>query len=173
MADRPVCRAAPAPLVNRLPTKSLEDLYRTHAGWLRRALSRRLRTSSIDVEDIVQDTYIRASRYSDSEARQHPKALLFRIGLNLAHDQIRRDARMPSNDVEPTADIATDGEQEYLLMLKQTILDLPPDLRNVFLLSRFSSMTNAEIARHLGVSVKTVEYRMRKALVACSDRLAR
>jgi RNA polymerase sigma factor (sigma-70 family) len=79
---------------------------------------------------------------------------------------------MPANDLATLDDIALEGDQEYLLALKRTILSLPPDLRHVFVLSRFTAMTNVQIAEQLGVSVKTVEYRMRKALLLCAERLA-
>lgn len=152
---------------------ALENLYRSHVAWLRRALGHRLGNNTVDVDDIVQDTYIRIARYGDDDAGRHPKALLLRIALNLARDQIRRSAQMPANDLDSIEDVALDGDQEYVLALKHTILSLPPDLRNVFLLSRFTAMTNVQIAEHLGVSVKTVEYRIHKALLHCSDRLAK
>ena len=37
-------------------------------------------------------------------------------------------------------------------------------VRETFHLSRFRNMTNEEVARELGISVKTVEYRMSSAL---------
>lgn len=173
MADHPFSapgRAKSSPV--REPG-SLESLYRLHVAWLRRALGHRLGGHPVDVEDIVHDAYIRVARYSEEDAGRHPKALLLRIALNLARDQIRRNARMPASDLDSARDIALDGDQEYVLALKRTIFSLPPDLRNVFLLSRFTAMTNVQIAEHLGVSVKTVEYRVHKALLHCSDRLAK
>ncbi|MDM7955793.1 RNA polymerase sigma factor [Blastomonas sp.] len=152
--------------------RAIETLYRTHVDWLRRALGYRLGNHGIDVDDIVHDAYIRIARYSDEDSIHHPKALLLRIALNLARDQMRRDSKLPANDLDPFEEIASEGDQEYLLALKGIILSLPPDLRNVFLLSRFTAMTNVQIAEHLGVSVKTVEYRMRKALLHCAERLA-
>ncbi len=151
----------------------LESLYRNHFAWLRRALRYRLGSAAIEIDDVIQDTYLRVARYSDEDAGLRPKALLLRIALNLAKDQFRRNARMPANDFDRVDEIAIEGDQEYLLALKQTILNLPPDLRSIFLLSRYTAMTNAQIAKQLGVSIKTVEYRMRKAILLCSEQLER
>lgn len=173
MADQPMhpqSRDTPAIAASN---PGLECLYRSHLAWLKRALRYRLGGGAIEIDDVIQDTYIRVARYTDADTHHRPKALLLRIALNLARDQFRQKARMPANDVDRTDDISVEGDQEYLLALKQTILSLPPDLRSVFLLSRYTAMTNAQIAKHLGVSVKTVEYRMRKALLHCSEQLER
>lgn len=172
MADQPLTVSGSGPARTRRRRGGIEGLYRSHVGWLRRALGHRLGGDTADIDDIVQDAYIRVARYSEEDAQRYPRALLLRIALNLAKDQKRQDARMAANDTAALEDIAVPGDQEYLLALKRTILSLPPDLRHVFLLSRFSAMTNAQIAEHLGVSVKTVEYRMRKALLLCAERLA-
>lgn len=49
-------------------------------------------------------------------------------------------------------------------LLKQAIDRLPPKCREVFLLSRFSNMSYKEIAASLGISAKTVENQLGKAL---------
>ena len=56
-------------------------------------------------------------------------------------------------------------------MLKQIILALPEAERQVLLMSRFEGMPHAAIARALGISVKTVEWRMSRALARCAAHL--
>lgn len=48
--------------------------------------------------------------------------------------------------------------------IEKAIQDLPENYQETFKLSRFGELTNAQIANHLGVSVKTVEYRISQAL---------
>lgn len=48
--------------------------------------------------------------------------------------------------------------------VRNAIHQLPDDCREVFLLHRTKHLKYAEIANQLGVSVKTIEYRMSKAL---------
>ena len=156
--------------VNRLDAAdctSIETLYRQHSGWLARALSARFRTTAIEVDDIVQETYERVARYESSEAARNPKALLMRIAVNLARDHMRKNvvrgglAPMEDADFET---IPSPGDQHHLLQIKQSLLALPPIYRDVFVLNRFTGLTYGEIASHVGISVKAVEWRMSRAL---------
>lgn len=153
---------------------TLDRLYRRYAGWLARALALRLRTTPLEVDDIVQETWIRMARYAPADAERQPRSLLLRIAVNLARDQMRRSAVRgtpeAAND-EEMPELASAADQHEMLLLKQTILALPPLYRDVFVLSRFTGLTYEEIASHVGVSVKTVEWRMSKALAMCAQRL--
>jgi RNA polymerase sigma-70 factor (family 1) len=56
------------------------------------------------------------------------------------------------------------GTKDYHGLLEKGLEELPPKCREVFVLSRFSHMTYKEIASGLGISVKTVENQLGKAL---------
>lgn len=143
-------------------------IYRRHARWLGSVLRRQLGSEAGDAEDLVQETYIRAARYDDEAINQNPKALLRQIAVNLARDHMRRNVvrggRAVTFDEQSGHAAAIDPAQESELLLKQLVLGLPKTYRDVFLLSRFTQMTYDEIACHQGVSIKTVEWRMSKAL---------
>lgn len=49
-----------APLPDRKP-RCVDDLYRTHSGWLRRRILSRF--GDVMADDIVQETYIRIAPY--------------------------------------------------------------------------------------------------------------
>lgn len=156
--------------------RGLEGLFRDHAEWLRGILRRRLRAPPADIDDIVQDTYLRVAR-QPADSIGHPKAFLARTALNLFRDAHRRDAvrarhrQAASETPPPAADPGGLSEQEARVELTRLIADMPEPYRDVFALSRFGHMTNADIATRLSLSVKTVEWRMGKALAFCMSRL--
>lgn len=154
--------------------QQLEQMYRSHAGWLRVLVTHRLRAQPTDVDDIVQDAWLRAAG-CEVDNIQHPKAFLSQTALNLFRDRKRRDAVRQQHRESVTADQGGDrhgmSEQEAVLELERIVLDLPEKIRDVFVLSRFRHMSNAEIATTLGISIKTVEWRMGKALALCTSRL--
>lgn len=154
---------------------SVEDLYRDHGEWLRRLIAGRLRLQPADVDDIVQDTWVRAARPIAAEIT-HPRAFLFQTALNLFRDAKRREAVRQQHSWAAPVDHgggASHGmsEQEATVDLERIVLGLPDKLRDVFVLSRFRHMTHAEIAASLDISIKTVEWRMGKALALCMSRL--
>lgn len=154
-----------------------DDLFRRHADWLRRLLSRRLRVQPADIDDLIQETYLRATRKPEAQI-SHPKAFLSQIALNLFRDAKRREAVRADHRRSVQSDAAQERgpapgllEQEAAVELVRLITDMPEPYRDVFTLSRFRHMTNRDIAEHLGLSVKTVEWRMGKALDYCLSRL--
>lgn len=60
------------------------------------------------------------------------------------------------------SDIFAGKEVEKLLA--RSMEQMKPKVRETFHLSRFRQMTNIQVADHLGISVKTVEYRIAAAL---------
>lgn len=155
---------------------SLAQWFARDAQWLHGLLRRNFRLAPAEADDLVQDTWLRLIRKPPAEI-SHPRALLSHIALNLFRDSRRREQRRVDHlhlvatnerhDMVPGALV----EQEADYLLERIILDLPQPLRDVFMLSRFGRMTNRDIAEHLGIAVKTVEWRIGKALDLCMSKL--
>lgn len=168
LIKRPVNIVTEAKQLEAGAQDGMNRLYRLYAVWL----SRRLRTR-VDADaaaDVVQETYLRIAPYVTQDIR-HPKAFLLRIALNLVRDESRKQAR---RELAGTLQISTDAEaapQFDQVLLAEIIGSMPQLYRDVFALSRFGGMTYHEIAKVLGISVKTVEWRMSRALEHCASRL--
>jgi RNA polymerase sigma-70 factor (ECF subfamily) len=156
--------------------QSVEHLYRSHGAWLLGALRRRFGNAVLEIaEDLVQETYLRLAPRNIAADIQRPRALLMRIASNLALDHFRRrsvDARALARlERTPAPSPHQRSAAEAAIELREVILGLPEPLRDVFVLSRFGGLTYEEIAHHLDLSVKTVEWRMTRALAECAERL--
>lgn len=151
-----------------------EDLYRDHADWLATTLRRRFGPEA--AEDLAQETWLRLLASDAASRVRSPRAFLLRIAANLMIDRRRRRARRPEVGAAEApagagAGAAQGADQLELLALKQAVLGLPTPLRDVFVLSRYEGMTYQSIAAHLNISVKTVEWRMSRALALCAEQL--
>ncbi|KRF02094.1 hypothetical protein ASG87_11465 [Frateuria sp. Soil773] len=134
--------------------------------------------SEADAQDAAQESMVRLMRYRERQPVEAWKPLLYRIAINVVHDQARRrqsrhgESHQPLDEEvcelpadEPTHEQRVAGEQE-LAVIRELILRLPERCRQVYLLNRIEGMSYSEIARHCGISVKAVEKHVAKALVA-------
>jgi RNA polymerase sigma-70 factor (ECF subfamily) len=71
------------------------------------------------------------------------------------------DSLMNNGDDYPLSELI---ETEMMEMLERAITKLPPQCRNIFIMSREREMTHQEIARDLNVSVNTVHTQIKRAL---------
>ncbi|MBI4428910.1 MAG: sigma-70 family RNA polymerase sigma factor, partial [Ignavibacteriales bacterium] len=117
--------------------------------------------------DIIQETFLRVWNHRLTLRPELPfLALLFRISRNLVRDHAKYDAvrRKLEADIPRLSATVSNGPEESLRsnILQERLSEavrtkLPAKCREIFLLSRIEGMSNAEISRHLGISVKTVE----------------
>lgn len=156
---------------------SLADVYKRLAGELRHFL--RGRRGADDAEDLVQDSFVRLLETGRTQEIANPRAWLYRTGANLAadardHRRVRATVHVDDADVEAVADRRADPARvvEARQQAKQVwaaLQTLPEACRHAFLLNRFDGMSQREIALHLGLSEKTVERHVLRALAACQQ----
>lgn len=147
----------------------VDALYRTYGNWVVAFIARRF---GRDVaEDLAQETFLRLAKHPMDW--RSPKALLARMALNAAQDHLRREQALKRPRLvagEDAPEGITLPDQHETLLHRQVVAKLPRNLRDVYVLSRFGGLTYADIATHLGISVKTVEKRMTQALKLCMAR---
>ena len=118
-----------------------------------------------DVEDVVQDCFVRLLEASVEP--RNVRAWLYAAVRNRCIDLLRQS----SHSVEPLTvgqEAATDEDQQERSLrearLWEAIDALPARCREVFLLSKRDGLSYAQIAQRLGLSEKTVEHQVSKAL---------
>jgi len=152
----------------------LITLHARYAEWFKSRLVKRYGPQ--DAEDLIQETWLRLSSHRPEAEIRHPRAFLLRVAANLAADRSARRSKRSQyleqsgvfGDHWSVLPTQTEG-----LLVKELILGLPEPLRDVFLLSRLDGLTNAQIGERLGISPKTVEWRMTRALAHCAAQLRR
>ena len=150
--------------------------YAALVGSAERILGRR------DVaEEIVQDVMLEMWRRRETLAVEDSlRGYLFRATRNRSLNHLRHGAIEKRAEPELAANRAESGssahaalvEEEIEVAVKRAVADLPARCREVFELSRVHGLRYPEIATTLGISVKTVEAQMGKALRLLRERLA-
>ena len=148
------------------PSATMSSLYRLYAPWLRSALRRRLGHDRVD--DAVHEAFKRVLAYGPLSLG-HPKAFRLRVATTAAAAEGKRNARLAGAAAAHTQSFRQNeqSDQLELLSLKQVIAALPEPLRDTFVLSRILGLSYKEIAERQGIAVKTVEWRMSRALEIC------
>jgi RNA polymerase sigma-70 factor (ECF subfamily) len=160
-------------------TRLLEQIF-GHRAALHKYL-RKFTSGGEDVEDLVQEAYVRICAMPDGQEVDSPRALLFRIARNLAVDRARQRLKHATDDVadfEPLNVSSTEAEPDEQVDLSRrfesfcaAVDSLPPLCRRVFVLRKVYQLSHDEIARVLGLSHSTIEKHVSKGLVRCRDRL--
>lgn len=122
-------------------------------------------------EDVVQDVLLELWRHrSRLPADLHLRAYLYRSVRNralnlLRHDRVVREAepRMERPGSVPPADLAL-ADRELAEAIRAAVAQLPDRCREVFELSREHQLSYAEISLVMGITKKTVEAHMGKAI---------
>lgn len=156
------------------------DEVRALVTKLRRLLMSRGRSRD-DIDDLVQEAFLRLQLYGRDHQVRHTESFLVRTVLNLSAEQGRR-ARVrqvvPGGlesvtliDPSPTPDEVLASRQR-LLRLQAAMQRLSPRSREVLLLHRLDGSSYVQIAETLGISVSMVEKHIARAMFQLRHRMA-
>ncbi|MBA4411054.1 MAG: sigma-70 family RNA polymerase sigma factor [Bacteroidota bacterium] len=121
-------------------------------------------------EDIIQDAFLKLWEIRSSVRVDTARALLYTIAANLFSNRYKRmklNLKLQLTIVEDRTFETPEFEmeiKEFDQKLQRVLSGINENNRTVFLMNRMDQMTYSEIAVNLGISVKAVEKRMKKAL---------
>jgi RNA polymerase sigma-70 factor (ECF subfamily) len=158
--------------------KAMETLFRCYYKRLC-TYANTLVNDSDESEEIVQQVFVQMwEKRETMEITTSVQSYLFRAVRNnslnrIKHEKVRRiyadEVNALSGNSEPAATMTFQNELQ--MQIHSAIESLPEQCRLIFKLSRFEELKYAEIADQLGISVKTVENQMGKALRIMRDKL--
>lgn len=126
-----------------------------------------------DARDVVQQVFMKLwNLKNEVNTHQNIRSYLHRSVINTSLNFIEKKQRTVSENQLTEAVFnsqQTDETVDYSLeevesAIKKAIEELPERCQVVFSLSRYSELSNKEIAEHLGISIKAVEKHISKAL---------
>lgn len=120
-----------------------------------------------DVEDVVQESYLRIWKARLAHPIRSTKDFLFQVARNLAISALRRRQTAATDSLGDLASLTVMDDRrdaadqlcyaERVELLAAAFLHLPPRCREIMTLRKLKGLPNREIALKLGISEGTVE----------------
>jgi RNA polymerase sigma factor (sigma-70 family) len=159
-----------------------DQQVRPHEPMLRAWLRSRF-ASEGDIDDVVQETYMRLLRARENGDVASPKAFMFAVARNLALDRLRhRQVARAEPLVESEAlSVLEEGEgipeaiahNQELELLTEAIQSLPDRCRQIFTLRKVYGLSQSEIGERLGLSENTVSAQLTIGVKKCMEFMLR
>jgi RNA polymerase sigma-70 factor (ECF subfamily) len=134
-----------------------------------------------DVEDLVQDVYVRLYEAAQKEIPTQPRRFLFTTARNLLIDRARRAQIIPIEALPDldVLDVALDTPgpernaiaRDELRRLQEALDRLPARNREAVVLARIEGLTGREIASRMGLAEATVSHHLSNGIAALADML--
>lgn len=161
------------------PPASLVATYLEHQAELRRFLRARV-GGDADLDDLVQDLFLKVSAVDPVQDIQSPLAFLYRLAANVMLDRLRARRRTQARDTEwrrtQTTELGGEGvapladaesaviARQRLALVVSALETLALPTRRAFQLHKFSGLSHAETAARMGISRSAVEKHVSLAL---------
>ena len=143
-------------------------------AWLRKRFG-----PSTEIDDIMQEAFLRVLHERSRRVLLSPKAFFFTTARTLAIDQLRRRAtnRAESLVENEALSVLEEGEgipetlarHQDLALLTDAIQSLPERCRQVFTLCKVYGLSQRAIAERLGISEHTVSAQLTIGFNKCAD----
>ncbi len=168
-------RALAEALLSRGEERAFRELYRRHTPAMYQVVLRLLGGSEPDAQDVVQETWVRASlKLGDFRWESSLRTWLTGIAINRARELLRKRSRRPLVLLEEVPEPAVPPPPHLdRVDLERAIASLPDGSRMVLVLHDIEGFTHEEIGHRLGISPGTSKSQLFAARRALRARLTR
>jgi RNA polymerase sigma factor (sigma-70 family) len=156
------------------------SIYLSIREHLARAVSRIVPPK--DIEDIVQETYVRLCQVEKKDDIRTPRSFLFKTARNLALDQVKRaESRLAVVSLEELDEPGFTGVEDIIdetytqvvsneefALFCEAVRHLPVQCRRAFVLKKVYGYSQREVARKLNLSESTVEKHIAQGIKRCT-----
>lgn len=170
--------AASQPAVTAEQTRWFTEEVQPHESDLRRYLRRQFPRVA-DVDDVVQESFLRLLRAKSTGRIACARAYLFTTARNVACELFRK---LRIYEPKPVTDaavlrVAEEGADvvekvssaQEIVLLFEAIDRLPSRCREIFVLRKLHGLSQRDIAAKLGISECTVEVQITRGTRKCSQ----
>nr|WP_039990384.1 RNA polymerase sigma factor [Paraglaciecola arctica] len=135
-----------------------------------------------EIEDIVQETYVRICQMDKREPVEQHKSFLMKTARNLAFDHLKKAETRLADGVETECDFdieaaihdevfETAASKEEFAHFCEAVRQLPVQCRRVFVLKKVYGYTQKEIAKEMNLSESTVEKHIAVGFKRCASHM--
>ena len=164
-------------IIDMAKSSNITDVFLKYRSQLKRAVSGIV--SSEEVDDIVQETWLRSYEAELKQEIQFEKTYMLKTARNLALNHISKASEKHNFSMEELDEqdaIFAGMQLERQVESKERFLHfcratdhLSPEVKRVFLLKKVYELSQREIADYLQISESTVEKHVAKGLHQCAN----
>ena len=163
----------------RSNASAIFDSFQQNETILKKFL-RRFMSNKQDIEDICQETILRALEAEKSREIQEPRAFLFGVSKNIIRKQLDRQSKSLIDLIEdftpqeyltcnkPSVEDSVD-DQQRMIFFSEAVATLPQQCQRVFMMKKAYGYSHKEISSQLGISTSTVEKHVAAGLRRCKE----
>ena len=163
---------------NKQPNNRIYEAFQSCRDGLVRSIMK-MSVQQQDVDDILQEAFIRVLRSDAQQEIKSPKGYLFVVSRNLVLKTLAQQSKDIHSEIDEAlleSDVDNSVEKELYQKLKfqrfsEVLNSLPEKHRRAILLRKLYCLSHKEIAKKMDISVSSVEKYIAKGLKQCKQSL--
>jgi RNA polymerase sigma-70 factor (ECF subfamily) len=155
-------------------------LYKRYELNIRKMMMRRTHHAQ-DIEDIVQNVFLKAHNVADWRNIKNPESYLVAMAKNIYNDHLRKEIKNMSKETEdifdrdvkddaPSPEDFLSGKQD-MVEFEKVINSLTPRLKQAIIIIKIKKISYAEASEIMNISKRTLENYVTNAMIECRKKI--